>query len=568
MAMMENEEPIRKLAEERLKHKGSSPLLRHFEEIQRLIYQKEVREVEQELQIDEIRRAYQTQLEASRNRHIELYDSAPVGYFTLDQNGLIIEVNRTGSELLEMEKGYLIKTPFSLYVADEDQSLFQDYRIRLFKSEQRESCEIKLMKKDRTLFYAQIDSIVVMEFDGTIRCRCIISDITARKEAEETFREIGKRYRTIFDLAPVGIARVDREGRSIESNQALQEMLGYSGEELGRMVFTQMTYPEDVAKEWALFQELIQGKTERYQLEKRYYRRNGGIIWGNLIVSLVRDSGGEPQFAISMAQDITRQKQVENDINTMNEALREKTVRIEEVSQARNRFFSYISHELKTPVNSIIGFIQLLRNGTYGPVNAEQLKIMTRIYGNTEDLVRLINNILDLARIESGKMKPKVIETNLPELLEKVSITFEPLLREKGLTLHKRISPSFPSRFPTDPLMIRSLLTNLLSNAVKFTHQGSIGINLYPITEPKGFQIVVLDTGVGMEPQRLERLFEEYQQLDAAEEASGEYARGSGLGLAIVKKIVDSLGGKIAVESVFGQGTTFTIDIPEQPIAS
>lgn len=565
MAMMENEEPIRKLAEERLKHKGSSPLLRHFEEIQRLIYQKEVREVEQELQIDEIRRAYQAQLEASRNRHIELYDSAPVGYFTLDQNGLIIEVNRTGSELLEMEKGYLIKTPFSLYVADEDQSLFQDYRIRLFKSEQRESCEIKLMKKEKKPFYAQIDSIVVMEFDGTIRCRCIVSDITARKGAEETFREIGKRYRTIFDLAPVGIARVDREGRSIESNQALQEMLGYSGEELGRMVFTQMTYPEDVAKEWALFQELIQGKTERYQLEKRYYRRDGGIIWGNLIVSLVRGAGGEPQFAISMAKDITSRKRVENEIKTMNEALREKTARIEEVSQARNRFFSYISHELKTPVNSIIGFIQLLRNGTYGPVNSEQSKIMTRIYGNTEDLVRLINNILDLARIESGKMKPKIIETNLPELLEKVSITFEPLLREKGLTLQKNISFSFPSRFPTDPLMIRSLLTNLLSNAVKFTHQGSIGIDLYHIADPKGFQIIVRDTGVGMDPQRLDRLFEEYQQVGAVEEVSGEYARGSGLGLAIVKKIVDSLGGKIAVESMFGQGTTFTIDIPEQP---
>lgn len=566
MEMMEDENYIRKQADDRLKRKSSS-LSRHLDEIQRLIHQKEIREAEQELQIDEIRRSYQAQLEASRNRYAELYETAPAGYFTLDQAGLIVEVNRTGSELLELEKGYLIKTPFSLYVADEDQAFFNDYRMRLFETEKHDSCEIKLIKREKAVFYVHVESIVVTESDGVKRCRCIVSDMSKRKEAEEALRETGNRYRTIFDLAPVGVARVDREGRSIETNRALQEMLGYSAEELGRMVFSQMTYPEDVAKEWVLFQELMQGKKDHYQLEKRYYRRDGHIIWGHLIVSLVRNSEGEPQFAISMVQDITSQKRAEEEITAMNEALREKNLRIEEVSQARNRFFSYISHELKTPVNSIVGFVQLLRNGTYGHLSAEQLKILTRIYGTTEDLVRLINNILDLARIESGKMKPRTLETNLPELLERVFITFEPLLREKGLLLQKVVSPSFPNRVPTDPLMIRSLLTNLLSNAVKFTHQGAIGVKLRPTEDKKGFQIIVSDTGVGMEPPRLDRLFEEYQQFSNVDEPSTKYTTGSGLGLSIVKKIVDAFEGKIAVESVLDQGTTFTIDIPEQPLS-
>lgn len=462
-----------------------------------------------------------------------------------------------------MERGYLLKTPFSLYVAEEDQALFQDYRVTLFRTERHKRCEVRLIKKERSFFYAQIDSIVAVESDGSRSCRSIVSDIGERKQAEEALREVGRRYRTIFERAPVGIARINQEGRLIECNQGLQQMLGYSEEELSRMVFSQITYPEDVAKEWLLFQELIQGGRDYYRLEKRYYRRDGSMIWGHQTVSLVRDPGGAPQFAIAMAQDITPQKRAEEEMKTIDEALRERTKRIEEVSQARNRFFSYISHELKTPVNSIIGFTQLLRNRTYGSLTPEQLKTLTRIHGCAEDLVRLINNILDLARIESGKMDPKMMETNLPELLERITITFEPFLREKGLTLEKRVAPTCPIRFLTDPSLIRSMLTNLLSNAVKFTHQGIIRIELNPLTEDPGVQIIVSDTGIGIEPQRLERIFEEYQQAGTGEEAQTEYAKGSGLGLAIVKKIVDSFGGEISIESAPGRGTAFIIQIPD-----
>lgn len=560
---MEEENRIRKEAEEKLRERGHSALSRQLEEIQRVIHQMEIRAVEQELLTEEVHSSFQKQIEASRSRSAELYDSAPVGYFTLDQSGLIVEVNRTGAELFGMERGYLLKTPFSLFVANEDQSLFQNYRTKLFRTERHESCEVRLLKKDRSFFYAQLESIVVIESDGTKSCRTIVSEIGERKQAEEVLRETGSRYRTIFERAPIGIARINPEGRLIESNRALQLMLGYSEEELGRMVFTQMMYPEDVAKEWQLFQELIEGRRDHYQLEKRYYRREGSVIWGNQTVFLVRDAEGAPQFAIAMAQDITPQKRAEEEITAIDEALRERTRHLEEVSQARNRFFSYISHELKTPVNSIIGFTQLLRNRTYGSLNPEQLTALTRIHGCAEDLVRLISNILDLGRIESGKMHPKMIETNLAELLERITLTFEPLLREKGLTLEKRIHPSCPIRFLTDPALIRSVLTNLLSNAVKFTHQGMIRVELNPMTEDKGIQVMVSDTGIGIEPPRLERIFEEYQQSDTSVDEQTEYTKGSGLGLAIVKKMVDSLGGGISIQSTPGQGTTFMIKIPE-----
>lgn len=554
---------IQKKAEELVQQSGHSDLLRRLEEIGREVHRMEIQKVEQQLRIDQIRDAFQKQIEESRSRHIELYDSAPVGYFTLDRNGFIVEVNRTGAELLGIAKGYLIKTPFSLYVAEEDRPALEDYRTRLFTTEGLQSGEIRLVKKDGTSFPAQIDSIVVLESDGSTHSRSIVTDISKRKQAEQALQEVTRQYRLILERAPVGIARLDLEGRAIESNLALQEMLGYSAEEFGRLVFTQITHPEDVAKEWSLFQEIIQNQRDRYRLQKRFYRRDGRVIWADLTTFLVRDPEDKPQFAIAMLQEITSQKRAEEEIKAIEGELRERSRYLEEISQARNRFFSYISHELKTPVNSIIGYTQLLRKGTYGPLTPEQLKTSTRIHGCAEELVRLINNILDLARMESGKMIPQIMETNLPELLDRVTISLEPLLREKSLILEKKVASSFPHRFRTDPSFIRSVLTNLLSNAVKFTDQGGIRVELNPITEGPGIQIIVSDTGAGIDPQRLERIFEEYQQFSAGPEVATEYAKGSGLGLSIVKKIVDALAGRVSVESSPGRGTTFTIEIPE-----
>jgi len=562
-SMNMEEKSIQEQADELIKRRGPSDLSRHLEDILREIHRMESREAEMQLRIDQIRSTFQAQIEASRSRHGELYDSAPVGYFTLDRNGFILEVNRTGAALLGIPKGYLIKTPFALYVVEEDRPSFHDYRISLYTKGERQSCEIRLIKKDGTSFPAQMDSMVVLESDGATNCRSIVSDISERKQVEETLQEIIRQYRMIFERAPVGLARLDLEGRAIESNLALQQMLGYRSEELGRLVFTQITYPDDVAQEWSLFRELSQAQRESYQLQKRYYRRDGAVIWADLAVFLVRDRRGEAQFAIALVREISRPRLASLETKAIEEIPTEETQRIEEIREARNSFFSYISHELKTPVNSIIGFTQLLRRGTYGPLTPEQLRIMTRIHGCAEELVRLINNILDLARMESGKMVPQMIETNLPEILDRVVVSLDPLLREKELMLEKKLAPNFPQTFRTDPSFIRSVLTNLLSNAVKFTQEGTIRVELNPLAEPGGVQIIVSDTGAGIEPDRLEHIFEEYQPFSANPEASTEYTKGSGLGLSIVKKIVDALAGRISVESSPGRGTTFTIEIPE-----
>jgi signal transduction histidine kinase len=231
-------------------------------------------------------------------------------------------------------------------------------------------------------------------------------------------------------------------------------------------------------------------------------------------------------------------------------------------TRAQNQLLSYIAHELKTPLNSLLGFIQLLRNGTYGMLTPEQSQAIMRMNVDLLEFVHLVNNILDFSKIDSGKMPVQVVETNPRELLERVSMLFEPFLREKGLQLEQRIDPDCPAIVMTDPLKIKSVLINLLSNAIKFTPRGTIQIGLCSLPGQRGIRLSVSDIGIGIAPQELPHLFEGNQR-EVVRESPSLYGSGTGLGLAIVKKMISALGGTIRVESALGVGTTFTLDIPE-----
>jgi len=234
----------------------------------------------------------------------------------------------------------------------------------------------------------------------------------------------------------------------------------------------------------------------------------------------------------------------------------------EPASRVRIQFLSYIAHELKTPLNSLLGYTQLLRNGTFGGLTSEQSQAVIRMNVDLLELAHLINNILDFSKIDSGKMPLQMVPTDPRELVERVSMIFEPFLREKGLHLKRRVDPDCPTMFMTDPLKLKSALINLLSNAVKFTPRGEIRIALHCRSGQKGIRLSVSDTGCGIRPPDLPKIFEGGRQGVAAESAA-PYGKGTGLGLVIVKKMVSALGGTIHVESRLGEGTTFIIDLPE-----
>lgn len=429
-------------AEERLSNKKKiRPEAKSREEMEALIRELELHRIELEMQNEDLRAA-QAALELSRDDYSELFDSAPVGYFTFDEKGIVLNVNRPGAGLLGKEPRGLVGMPFILHVAEDHRMGFYAHLNAVFKNKGRASCEIRINRavkegkiSGRGAFDAELESIYFETPRGR-GCRTILTDVTERKEAEEKIRR-------------------------------------------------------------------------------------------------------------------------------MNEAAHQKNIQLQEMSRARNRFFSFISHELKTPLNGVLGFAQLLRRGTYGPLNPEQAKALARMASSGGEMAHLINNILDIARIETGKMPSERIETNIPELLERISGPFEPLLKEKGLSLEIRVEPGTPVRFRTNPEQIRSIFANLLSNAVKFTREGGILLKAEPLSRERGIRLTVSDTGIGIKPDDLERIFEEYEQSGFVRENPVRYTSGSGLGLSIVKKLVSLLGGTVRVESAAGKGTTFTVELFE-----
>jgi PAS domain S-box-containing protein len=394
-------------------------------------------------------------------------------------------------------------------------------------------------------------------------------DITERKRAEEALRKSEERFQLVTRATNDAIWDWDLVTEVISWGGSFKTMFGYKPEQVVPRFewWRSRLHPEDRNRVCMGLQSVIDHGEQFWSDEYRFCQGDGSYATILDRGYIVHDGQGKPIRMIGAMMDITDLKRAEEAIQAMNEALREKNVRIEEASRARTRFFSYMSHELKTPINSIVGFAQLLRNGNYGALAPEQTSAVGRINNNARELIHLINNILDLAKLETGKVGLQAVEVNLRELVDKVLLSFEPLLQEKGLRFRKEIDPDFPERFLTDPMQIRSILMNLFSNAVKFTERGEVRLRLERPTQG-GMLLQVSDTGAGISEEYLGRIFEEYEQRGVAREAKGNYTGGSGLGLAIVKKMVDLLGGRIEVASAPGEGAVFTVFIPEASTAT
>lgn len=242
-----------------------------------------------------------------------------------------------------------------------------------------------------------------------------------------------------------------------------------------------------------------------------------------------------------------------------NEALRIKSVEMEESQRRQTRFYSFITHELRTPLNSIIGYLSLILNGTYGPIQPRQLFPITRIKENAHLLSRLINDLLDLARIESKEISLHLEEIELKQFITEIAMNLEPLFSEKRIDLQLEID--YPGTLYSDSTRLRQIFQNLLSNAAKFTENGFVRVAVTEIPDRNGVLIQICDSGVGISESDLPHIFDPFWQ---GASTSQRNLKGSGLGLAIVKKSVEILNGEISVSSHPGQGTTFTLFIPRQ----
>jgi signal transduction histidine kinase len=264
------------------------------------------------------------------------------------------------------------------------------------------------------------------------------------------------------------------------------------------------------------------------------------------------------QLKIASDELQNRVQQATAELAQQNELLRRQAIELEQASRLKSQFLANMSHEFRTPLNAILGYTHMLLQGVSGDLPPAVRRQLTRIDSNGRHLLTIINEILDITRIEAGKMPLQVSEFDLNELIPEVMAELDPVIARSKLPVTQALYPGMPP-VRSDRQKIKQVIVNLLSNALKFTHQGGIDISVGFDASSRVASITVQDTGIGIAPEHHERIFEDFRQVD--DSPSRQYG-GTGLGLAICRRLATTLGGRITLESTLGRGSTFTLYLP------
>ena len=412
--------------------------------------------------------------------------------------------------------------------------------------------DTRVIGKDREIIYFHCTANVALS-DNEGKPTAVIEisrDITERKRAEEKLQQSEEKLRQMFKSITDGLAVTDLNGIIDDVNDKLLEMHGFGSRDeiLGKHA-SELVAPVDRERVKLHMQKLMEvgyARTTEFTL----LRTDGSTFLCELSMSVLKDASGKPIGSISTGRDITERKRAE-------EELREKTNEVEKANQLKSEFLANMSHELRAPLNVIIGFSELMSDEVPGKINEEQRQCLSDILNSSKHLLNLINEVLDLSKIESGKAELKLGNIALTEIIECLTRTIVPILTIKKQSLDVELEEGLPP-IHADKAKLKQVLLNLLSNATKFTPDGG-KLEIEAVREGDWCRVSVVDNGTGIKKEDQERIFEPFTQLNAtpARESSG-----TGLGLAIVKKIIEKHGGQVWVESEYGKGSRFIFTLP------
>jgi diguanylate cyclase (GGDEF)-like protein/PAS domain S-box-containing protein len=376
------------------------------------------------------------------------------------------------------------------------------------------------------------------------------------------------------------IVTTDRQGKVVEFNTGASRILGYEKENvIGKKAEVLWAHPDER-------KEIVKSlKHEGYVsgAEVQLKTKDGRIIDVSLTLSYITNESGKVSGTVGISKDITEKKKLERaieernlELQELNEKLEEKVIeRTRDLEQAnkelersnllKSQFIATMSHELRTPLNSILGFSELLADEVFGELTEKQKRYVHNIYNSGSHLLQLINNILDIAKIESGKMELHLESFSVASAISEVETVIKPLSDKKHQNIYLTIEPDV-TFIAADRTKFKQILYNLLSNAVKFTPEGGdiyIKAEMYEDVVPI-LKVTVKDTGIGIRREDQDRIFSEFEQVDSS--FSRRY-EGTGLGLALTKRLVELHGGEITVESEDGKGSCFTITMPSYEVS-
>jgi PAS domain S-box-containing protein len=382
----------------------------------------------------------------------------------------------------------------------------------------------------------------------TERTAALQQEVVERQQAESALRESEQRFRNILNNVPIGVVYTDLRGNVLQTNPRFCELTGYSADELIGMPSLDFTHPDDIRQDAELSRQLVTGEIPLYRRNKRYIARDGHTLWVQSTVSLLRDEQGQPRRIVGAVEDIT-------DHMKLAEAQQARAA-AEASNHAKSDFLSRMSHELRTPLNAMLGFAQLLELDKRNPLADAQRPWVGQIQHAGWHLLEMINDVLDLSRIESGNVRLQIEPLELSALLARTVPLVEEAARKRGIRISQDLAPK-AMRVQGDNTRVKQILTNLLTNAVKYNaDQGRIHV----ATRLHGHEveISVTDTGLGMTPEQMAELFQPFNRL-GRERSSQE---GTGIGLVISQRLAELMGGSLRARSVTGEGSVFILSLP------
>ncbi len=428
--------------------------------------------------------------------------------------------------------------------------------------------ETQRQTKDGRLVDISLTVSPIRDASGTIiGASKIARDVTDQKRTGVAALHLAALVQSSDDA----IISKDLNGIVKSWNPAAERLFGYTAADMIGESITKMIPVDRLAEETYVLGRVRAGKSVEH-FETVRQTKDGHLVEISLTVSPIRDQAGRVVGASKIARDIREHKRLLEERRTAalneeaarREVLEAQNRRIQEAARLKSEFVANMSHELRTPLNSIVGFTELIADARFGPLPAKYREFSRIMHASAHHLLQLINDILDLAKVESGKIEFQPEPVDLSALVGETTAIINGLAAKRKIEVTVDVDPAL-GRVHLDPMRLKQVLYNYLSNAIKFTHEGGHVALRVRDAGADQFRIEVEDDGIGIKAEEEHRLFVEFQQLDAS---TAKQFPGSGLGLALTKRLVEAQGGTVGVRSVFGSGSTFFATLPQHVIAA
>ena len=481
-------------------------------------------------------------IKASKELFQTVFNNSAVAIIVSDKNDKIIAWNPVAEDLLRMNKEDLFNKMIGDLYPREDWKKFltgKDGRQKVA------DIETRIRKKGGGVLDVVVSASFIRnaegEIDGSI---AVFRDVTWQKTAERKIKESENKIRIILDNSAIGIMLTDEKEQIVSWNKYAEQLFGMTEKEFYLKPVSEL-YPQE---EWKkIREEEIRKSGSKHHFETKIIRKDGKYVDVDLSVNVLKDSNDDVIGSVGILQDITEQKRFQ-------QMLMQAKLSAEEANSAKSLFLANMSHEVRTPLNTIMGLVDLTLDTQ---LNEEQQSNLTTVKNAADILLSLLNDILDLSRVEAGKIQLENIELNVTNIVQSVCKGLSVLAQKKGIRLVWHVNEDVPSTLVGDPVRIRQVLVNLINNAIKFTFKGDIEIRVkVEKIDGKTCQLhfSVKDSGVGIPEEKLQKIFDVFTQADAS---TTRRFGGTGLGLAISKRLVEMMDGRIWAESEEFQGSIF-----------